>query len=137
MTAALSIKNIYEQIVSAPLDPAVGIRVVPLVGDEAFTLFAAEIGPHKRVGAHYHALGLEFYQVVEGAGVMHIGRPATDGKTDWISATAVKKGDCFTVGAGEVHQLVNDNNERLVALFGCPKSHLSTDRTMVKGFGAQ
>ena len=136
-TPSLNVKNIYDQIVSAPLDPAVGIRVVPLTGNDDFTFFAAEIGPRKRVGAHYHDQGAEIYQIVEGQGVIHIGKPTGEGRTNWISATAVKKGDCFTIQSGEVHQLINDNDARLVALFGCPKSHLSTDRTMVKGFGAQ
>ena len=136
MANSINIQNIYDKIQSAPLDPAVGIRVVPLVGDDAFTLFAAEIGPHKRVGAHFHGTGLEIYQIVEGRGEMHLGRPRGDGQTDWHAAADVRKGDCFTVQAGEVHQLINDHDERLIALFGCPKSHLSTDRTMVKGYGA-
>ena len=135
MPAAISIQNIYEKIKSAPLDPAVGIRVVPLVGDDSFTLFAAEIGPRKRVGAHFHATGLEIYQIVEGRGDMHVGKPIGEGQTAWHAAVAVQKGDCFTVQEGEVHQLINDHDERLIALFGCPKSHLSTDRTMVKGYG--
>jgi len=134
MQTQISIENIYEKIKSAPLDPAVGIRVVPLVGDDAFTLFAAEIGAHKRVGAHFHGTGLEIYQIVEGRGEMHIGKPLGDGQTAWYASATVQKGDCFTVQEGEVHQLINDHDERLIALFGCPKSHLSTDRTMVKGF---
>lgn len=135
MKTELSINNIYEQIKTAPLDPAVGIRVVPLTGGDDFSLFAAEIGPKKRVGAHYHAAGAEIYQIVEGGGTIHIGRPDSEGKTAWLTSGAVQKGDCFTVQEGEVHQLVNDQAEPLIALFGCPKSHLSTDRTMVKGFG--
>ena len=136
MQTQIAIENIYEKIKSAPLDPAVGIRVVPLVGDEAFTLFAAEIGAHKRVGAHFHAAGVEIYQIVESRGEMHIGKPLGDGQTAWHASATVQKGDCFTVGEGEVHQLINDHDERLIALFGCPKSHLSTDRTMVQGFSA-
>ena len=135
MQTPISIQNIFDKIKSAPLDPAVGIRVVPLVGDDSFTLFAAEIGPHKRVGAHFHGAGLEIYQIVEGRGDMHVGKPIGDGQTAWRAAAAVQKGDCFTVQEGEVHQLINDHDEPLIALFGCPKSHLSTDRTMVKGFG--
>lgn len=135
MPNTISIQNIYEKIKSAPLDPAVGIRVVPLVGDDAFMLFAAEIGPRKRVGAHFHGTGLEIYQIVEGRGEMHIGKPLGDGQTHWRATALVEKGDCFTVQEGEVHQLINDHDERLIALFGCPKSHLSTDRTMVQGFG--
>ena len=135
MANSISIQNIYDKIQSAPLDPAVGIRVVPLVGDDAFTLFAAEIGPHKRVGAHFHGTGLEIYQIVEGRGEMHLGKPRGDGQTAWHATASVQKGDCFTVQEGEVHQLINDHDERLIALFGCPKSHLSTDRTMVQGYG--
>ena len=133
--AALNVKNIFEQIVSAPLDPAVGIRVVPLTGNDDFTFFAAEIGPRKRVGAHYHDQGAEIYQIVEGRGEMHLVKPRGDGQTAWYAAASVQKGDCFTVQEGEVHQLINDHDERLIALFGCPKSHLSTDRTMVQGYG--
>ena len=60
--------------------------------------------------------------------------PLGDGRTGWHAA-AVQKGDCFTVQEGEVYQLINDRDERLIALFGFPMSHLSTDRTMVKGYG--
>ena len=90
MQTPISIQNIYEKIKSAPLDPAVGIRVVPLVGDDAFTLFAAEIGAHKRVGAHFHAEGLEIYQIVEGRGDMHVGKPIGDGQTAWHATAAVR-----------------------------------------------
>lgn len=133
MTKTLKVQNLYEQLQTAPLDPAVGIRVIPLVGDDSFTLFAAEIGPRKRVGAHYHAEGLEIYQIVEGAGIMHIGQPLADGRTRWLSATPVKTGDCFMVGTGEVHQLVNLQDSSLIALFGCPRAHLSSDRFMAQG----
>lgn len=98
-------------------------------------MYAAELGPYKKVGAHYHVAGVEIYQIVEGNGVIHIGKPIGDGKTNWISSAKVKEGDCFTIQAGEVHQLINDQECRLIALFGCPKSHLSNDRTMVNGYG--
>lgn len=103
MQVNFPINNIYEQILSATLDPAVGIRIVLLVGDDDFSLHAAELGPHKKVGAHYHAAGVEIYQIVEGNGTIHIGKPIDDGKTSWVSSAKVKKGDCFTIQAGEVH----------------------------------
>ena len=131
---SINIQNIFEKIKSAPQDPVVGIRVVPLVGGDAFTLFAAEIGAHKRVGAHIHAAGPEIYQIVEGRGEMHTGKHLGDGQTAWHAVANVQKGDCFTVQEGEVHQLINDHDERLVALIGCSKSHLSTDWTMVAGY---
>lgn len=135
MHVNFTIKNIYENISLAKLDPVVGIRIVSLAGDDAFSFYAAEIGPDKKVGAHYHAEGIEIYQLVEGKGVFHIGKPVGEGKTTWITSAKVKKGDCFTVQAGETHQLINDQKERLIVLFGCPKAHLSHDRTMVKGYG--
>lgn len=135
MNIKFPISNIYESISSAALDPAVGIRIVPLAGDDAFSFYAAELGPHRKVAAHYHSAGLELYQIVEGNGVIHIGKPIGAGKTDWISSAKVRTGDCFAIQAGEVHQLINDQEERLIVLFGCPKSHLSHDRTIVKGYG--
>jgi quercetin dioxygenase-like cupin family protein len=129
------VSNLFETIASAPLDPAVGIRVALLTGGEEFSLFGAEIAAGKRVGAHYHDSGLETYQIIEGSGTMHLGSPAQEGAVDWHTTMRVSRGDSFTVEPGEVHQLVNDGATRLVAVFGCPKTHLSTDRTMVRGFG--
>jgi mannose-6-phosphate isomerase-like protein (cupin superfamily) len=86
------------------------------------------------VGAHYHESGIEMYKIVEGNGMMHIGLPDNNNNVNWHHSTRVKKGDCFTVNEGEVHQLVNENESILIAIVCCPKSHLSSDRVVVKGF---
>ncbi|HJO95518.1 MAG TPA: cupin domain-containing protein [Victivallales bacterium] len=135
MSNSIDISNLYKTLESANMDPAIGIRVEHLTGSEEFSLFGAEIGPFKKVGAHYHKIGIETYQVIEGSGIMHIGIPGNDNNINWIKSSNVEKGDCFTVDAGEVHQLINNADTRLVAIFGCPKSHLSTDRIVVKGYG--
>jgi len=130
------INNLFEKIESAKLDEAVGIRIAHLTGSEEFSFFGAEIGPLKKVGAHYHKSGLEIYQIVVGRGKMHLGIPDSDNNVKWTRSLNVTKGDCFTVNEGEVHQLINELDSKLVAIFGCPKSHLSTDRIVVKGYQA-
>jgi mannose-6-phosphate isomerase-like protein (cupin superfamily) len=129
------VTNLYEKIENAKLDDVVGIRVAHLTGNEEFSFFGAEIAPRKKVGAHYHTSGIEIYQILEGNGTMHIGISDENNDVKWHNSLSVKKGDCFTVNEGEVHQLVNENNNRLIAIVGCPKSHLSTDRTVVEGYG--
>ena len=129
------VNNLFEKIESAKLDEAVGIRVTHLTGSAEFSFFGAEVGSNKKVGAHYHKSGIEIYQIVEGRGIIHIGRPDSNNKVNWHNTLRVKKGDCFTVNEGEVHQLVNKSDNKLIAIFGCPKSHLSSDRVVVKGYG--
>ncbi len=129
----MDITNLYAILEQAETDPAVGIKVVRMTGDEGFSLFGAEIAGHKKVGAHYHDKGIETYQIIEGQGVIHLGVPAAGDAVDWRESLPVAAGDCFTVEQGQVHQLENTSPTRLVAVFGCPTSHLGTDRTMVDG----
>jgi len=133
MDTTSKVSNLYELIASAKLDPAVGIRLGYLTGSEQFSLFGAEIAPQKVLSAHYHENGEEIYQIVEGSGVMYIGELDGVGTVVWETPFNIKKGDCFTIGAGKVHQLCNHTDEKLIAVFGCSTSHLSTDRTIVKG----
>ena len=126
--------NLYEKIENAKLDDVVGIRVAHLTGSDEFSLFGAEIAPRRKVGAHYHKSGIEIYQIVEGNGMMHTGLPDNNNNVNWHNSMRVKKGDCFTVNEGEVHQLANENDSKLIAIICCPKSHLSTDRIVVKGY---
>lgn len=133
MDTASKVNNLYELIASAKLDPAVGIRLGHLTGSEQFSFFGAEIAPQKVLSAHYHENGEEIYQIVEGSGVMYIGGLDDVGAVAWETPFNIKKGDCFTIGAGKVHQLCNNTDEKLIVVFGCSTSHLSTDRTIVKG----
>jgi mannose-6-phosphate isomerase-like protein (cupin superfamily) len=126
--------NLYEALKTAPIDPAVGIRVVQLTGEESFSLYGAEIAPRKRIAAHYHALGHETYQIMEGKGIMALGKWREEGVV-WEEPFAVTVGDCFTVAEGQVHQLINTSDAPLLAVCGCARSHLTTDRTVVNGYG--
>jgi mannose-6-phosphate isomerase-like protein (cupin superfamily) len=111
----------------------VGIRLAHLTGDEDFSLYAAALEPQVKVGAHYHRAGLEIYQIVEGSGTMYLGQSVDGKQVEWNVPFAVKSGDCFTVHACEVHQLINSGDDVLVVIFGCSTSHTSTDRIVVPG----
>jgi len=129
----MEISNIFEALKDAEKDGAVGIRSIRLSGDDSFAFYAAEIDGLKRIGAHYHTKGNEIYQVVEGSGKMNIGVVTEENQVQWKESVAVKKGDCFSVMEREVHQLENTSSEKLIIIFACPYSHISTDRIVVKG----
>ena len=131
MNDELKVTNLYTQ--QGVIDPAVGISLIQIAGDSQLGLYSARIAPSKKVTAHYHKEGLETYQIVEGSGVMHTGTIGKDGNVEWRESKEVKKGDAFSVFAGEVHQLENTGDTELIAVFACPASHLSTDRTVVQG----
>ncbi len=126
--------NLYETIENAKFDDVGVIRIAYLTGSDEFSLFGAEIAPRRKVGAHYHKSGIEMYKIVEGNGMMHTGMPDDNNNVNWHNSMRVKRGDFFTVNEGEVHQLVNENDIKLIAIICCPKSHLSTDRIVVKGY---
>ena len=124
------VKNIFEEMVNAPLDEKVGIKVTKITGDDSISVYSAEIAPFKKVGAHFHNSGIEIYHIVSGKGKMHTGF-MNSGTVEWAEPVEIKSGDCFTIAEKEVHQLENTGAERLVALFICRTSHLGDDRTIV------
>lgn len=134
MKMSLTCNNLYQVIQSSKLDEAVGIRIGHLTGDDSFSFYGAEIGSNKKVGAHFHESGMEIYQIVHGQGTMHIGKPDENLTVDWQDSFAVRKGDCFTIEECMAHQLDNDQDQPLILVVGCPKSHLSTNRVVVKGY---
>ena len=134
MTEKNAISNIDKILSSAETDPAVGIQVARLTGDDTFSLFCAQIEPGRHVNAHYHASGIEIYLILEGSGNIYLGKPDCEGNVEWEETISLVKEDCFTVQAGTVHQLFNRSAKTLKAIFGCPTAHLGTDRTIVKGF---
>ncbi|WP_366921808.1 cupin domain-containing protein [Metallumcola ferriviriculae] len=133
MNGFLELNNIKDALLVAKRDEAVGIKIVRLTGNDTFAFYAAEIDGYKPVGAHYHTNGIEIYQIVEGQGEMYIGSPEADAHVAWRNPIVVTTGDCFTVKANQAHQLVNSRPERLIILFACPYSHISTDRIIVTG----
>jgi len=123
------IKNIFENVSKGEMDQVAGIKITHLAGDADLSFYLAEIEPSKKINAHYHKKGTEIYQIFEGSGEIRIGK--NKNANNWDIQKTVKKGDCFSVGEGQVHQLVNTGNEKLILLFACPKSHLSNDRIVV------
>ncbi len=125
------VKNIFEELKSAPVDEKVGIKVTKITGDESVSVYSADIAPFKKVGAHFHNSGIEIYHIVSGVGKMHTGFIKEE-KVEWAEPVDIKSGDCFTIAEKEIHQLENIGAERLVALFICRTSHLGEDRTIVQ-----
>ena len=62
---------------------------------------------------------------------MSLGERLEDASVSWREVFEVRAGDCFTVQPGQVHQLHNTGDTPMNALFSCPTSHLTTDRTVL------
>ncbi len=127
------VTNFIEQLETAQTDPAVGIRIVKVTGDDHTGLYVAELGAHRSVTAHYHKTGSEIYQIIRGEGTIHTGCPAVNDTVIWNRSVNLKSGDCFMVNEGEVHQLENTGPEPMIACFVCPAAHTGHDRFIVSG----
>jgi mannose-6-phosphate isomerase-like protein (cupin superfamily) len=128
------VTNFIEHLKTAQMDPAVGIRIVRVTGDDHTGLYVADLGPHRSVAPHYHKKGSEIYQIVRGEGIIHTGLPSGNDTVTWNRSQALKSGDCFTVPEGQVHQLENTGREPMIACFVCPAAHIGHDRFIVGGF---
>jgi mannose-6-phosphate isomerase-like protein (cupin superfamily) len=115
-------------------DLAVGIRHAVVSGDSAYRIHVAAIP--RQVGCHFHAVGNEVYEVVEGAGCLHFGKVINSTapfEVKWERPVKVAKGDNFVIPEGYAHQLQKQGEGDLTILFACPDSHLdnSVDRTLL------
>jgi mannose-6-phosphate isomerase-like protein (cupin superfamily) len=128
---AMETCNLFSVLAHQALDPAVGIRVARLSGEDEFCFFGAEISAGTKLSAHYHRQGPEIYFILAGTGRMSLGERIGDASVAWTDAFDVHAGDCFTIQPGQVHQLENIGTTALNALFGCSSTHLSTDRTVI------
>lgn len=134
MSANPKVINFFEILKTAQTDREVGIRIVKVTGDNLMALlYAAELGPHRRVTAHYHRAGSEIFQIVHGEGKIYTGVPSSDDVVAWNTTVDVRSGDCFTVPQGEVHQLENTGSLPMIAMIACPSAHIGHDRFIVKG----
>ena len=124
------IENIYRKLSEAVPDPAVGISLAHLLGDEHFSYYVTRIPPGNKLAAHFHRNGDELYQVIEGRGEIWISD--ADHPNQGIEQYSVNVGDTFMIQALKVHQLCNTGTEPLVMMFGCAKSHITTDRSVVE-----
>jgi mannose-6-phosphate isomerase-like protein (cupin superfamily) len=125
------LNNFYEALESAIPDSAVGIKIAKLTGDDTFSLYVTQLPPHSKISPHYHTKDIETYQIVTGNGIMHTAKIAADTTIAWQKPTRVKEGDVFTILPGMIHQLENDTDQPLILIFGCPITHLTTDRFLV------
>ena len=128
----MEIKNIYKELEKVTPDEKAGIKVDRLTGDDNVSVFVAEIAEHKWVKPHYHQKGVEIYHILDGRGLMKIGRGGrAESRSPGSLEFPVEKGDCFSIPEKTVHQLANTGTARLCAMFICSPTHLSTDRFFV------
>lgn len=129
---AAKITNWKEALNNAKADSAVGIKIAVLVEDDTFGMYVTEIIPKRKVGAHYHREGLEVYSILSGNGMLHTAFPNDQDDPIDIISKSVVAGDFFNINPGVIHQLENTADESLILVFGCPASHLSSDRVLTK-----
>lgn len=127
------VTNFFEQLKTAQMDPAVGIHIVKVTGDDHTGFYVAELEPHRSVTTHYHKDGSEISQIVHSEGTIHTGLLSGNDSVLWNKSANLISGDCFTVKEGEVHQLENTGREPMVACFICPAAHIGHDRFIVRG----
>jgi mannose-6-phosphate isomerase-like protein (cupin superfamily) len=97
MNAYTKVITYLELVKTARTDPAAGIRIVRVTGDDPMGLYVAEPGPHRSGTAHYHCSGSEIYPIVHGEGKIHTGVPSSPDAVAGNNPVDVRSGDCFTV----------------------------------------
>jgi mannose-6-phosphate isomerase-like protein (cupin superfamily) len=126
----MQLTNLFSALETAPMDDYAGIKIVKLTGDADLSMYVADIAPKTALTPHYHNAGIDVYQILEGEGTMKLGRLVNNAVV-WTEIFTAHKGDCFTVEAGVVHQLLNDADVTLHLVFACPESHVGSDRHFV------
>lgn len=126
----MEIKNIRVELQHASVDINANVKIIKLTGNSEISIFAAEILPKTELKPHYHKYGIEIYQILEGSGEMKVGKVNAD-SVQWDKSFRVEPGDCFTINEKQVHQLINNSNKPLKAVFTCPELHLSSDRYFI------
>jgi len=133
MSSPPEVRNILELVKTARPDPAVGIRIVKVNGNDHVGLYVAELGPYHSVTSHYHRDGSGIYQIVHGEGNLYTGIPSSDTGVTWNTPVIVNSGDCFTVQEGQAHQRENTGSYSMIAIIICPAAHIGPDRFIIKG----
>lgn len=127
----IKIKNIYAALSEAVPDPAVGISLAHVAGDETFSFYVTKLPPQCQLTAHFHQKGEELYNVVQGTGLIWLACAENDGSYREKTHQKMAAGDTFMVPELTVHQLVNPGPDSIIMLFGCPQSHITSDRHLV------
>ena len=133
MSAQPKVKNFFERIKTARTDTVIGIRIVPVTGDDVLSLYVTALEPHRSVPARYPQAGSGIHRVVHGEGILHTSVPLPDDEVAWNRPVEVTSGDCFTVPEGPVHQRENTVSPDLIAIIVCPPAHIGHDRFIVPG----
>lgn len=129
---SIEVKNIFTALSAAIPDPAVGISLAHLLGDELFSYYVTEVPPQYHLAAHFHREGHELYQVIEGKGEIWLADVKKNKLDTQTTQHKVLAGDTFLVPALTAHQLVNSGPDPLIMLFGCPQSHITSDRKLLE-----
>lgn len=127
----MEIKNIFTELKKSAMDSKAGIKLVKLAGDKDISVYAADIAPKTELKPHYHKFGIETYHILQGEGVMKIGTLEAQ-KITWTDIFTVKVGDFFSIEEGLIHQIINESNQALLAVFSCAESHVGNDRFFVE-----
>lgn len=126
----MEVKNLQNELADVPVNAQSGIKLVKMTGDEHISVYAAEILPKTRLNPHYHLKGIETYQVLQGKGLMKIGR-LVNGSPIWDETFEAVEGDFFSILENQVHQISNETEQILKMIFSCPESHVGDDRHFI------
>lgn len=130
----LNIVNWRRALRTVPVDPAVGIKRVPLAGDSKIMVSVLELQPGRKIEAHVHSNGIDVIHVLKGRGEVYTG-VEKGGMVLWNDPTKIKVGDIFSIEPGIIHQFKNlSDKQGLFLTFSCPLSHFCADLTLVEGF---
>lgn len=130
----LKIVNLRIALEEAEIDPIVGLRRIPLVGNSSMMAGLLELQPCRKMTAHVHNEGIDLFHIIKGKGEIYIG--LQEGRNViWNNPTKIKKGDVFSVEPGVIHQLKNlSDKQNLTLIFICPMSHICNDVAPVDDF---
>jgi len=126
----MEIKNITKELSNAPVESKANINFIKLTGNENLSVYAAKIVPLSELNPHYHLHGIEPYRFLKGNGLMKVGKKINN-PIELVKSFHVRQGDFFSIAEGTIHQIINDTQNPLLAIFSCPESHLGHERFFI------
>jgi mannose-6-phosphate isomerase-like protein (cupin superfamily) len=124
----VEIQNVNQQLRNLVPDSQSDIEILKLT-EGPMSLWLARLQKDRQLAAHYHREGAEIYQVLDGEGVIELGRVSASG-VQWFEEHPVSSGDLFEIPPGIVHRL-SSSAQGLNLIFVTADSHLSSDRTFI------
>lgn len=113
----MEVVNVLDGVAKTPVDPAVGIAIVPGVAEPGVSIALAVV--EKAIRPHYQKVSDEVYYVLRGEGEVTVGG----------EARRVRSGDVVAIPKGKVHSFVNKGAEPCLILFASgPKFEADKDR---------